>query len=101
MLVPSENEEICLITFEITRIRLGGGPEERKSFWKVYREEQALNEKTNFENEHVRICLPLLGPIFPLRKIPHYLRQGRLVRERDVASGKAVLPIQAPTVELL
>lgn len=81
---PSENEPICLITFEVAKIRLNGGPEERPSFWKVYREEQALNLRTNFENEHVRICLPMLGPIFPLRKIPHYMRKGRLVMEREI-----------------
>ena len=79
---PREDEEICIIGFEVARIRLGGGPSERKSFWRVYREELALNQKTNFQNEHVRICQHLLAPLIPKRKEPHYFRKDRLISER-------------------
>ena len=42
---PEETEVICLISYEITQILLGGGPEDRGSFWKQYREELKLNKK--------------------------------------------------------
>ena len=47
---PSETEAICLVSYEITQILLGGGPEDRPSFWKQYREELELNKKTQYKN---------------------------------------------------
>ncbi len=79
---PSESEPVCLISFEIARTRLGGGPDSRPSFWKVYREEQELNRRTRFQNEHVRICRPVLAPLMPQLKNTFYFRKDRLVVEK-------------------
>ena len=90
---PTETEPICLVSFEIARIRLGGGPDERPSFWKVYREEQELNQKTGFRNEHVRICWHhLVSPRLTLEG-PVYFRQGRLVMEREIDGKEAPLAL--------
>ncbi len=80
--VPDISERICPVSFEVARIRLGGGPDSRTSFWKVYREELALNRKTEFRNEHVRICRNLLAPAFQHLDEAHYYRKGRLVIEK-------------------
>lgn len=81
-MVPNEQERICLISFEVARTRLGGGPKDRPSFWKVYRQEQELNARTDFKNEHVRICAPVLKPLLPHLNDPAYYRKGRLVYEK-------------------
>src|SRR4051812_48572386 len=53
---PEPHEPICLISYEITYILLGAGPQDRTSFWKSYRKELALNLKTDYRNYHVSVC---------------------------------------------
>ena len=50
---PEPDDPICLISYEVTFILLGDGPHCRPSFWKNYRRELALNQKTNYNNYHV------------------------------------------------
>lgn len=60
--------EHCQISYELTRIALGGEPEERPGFWKAYAEMLEHNKKTNYQNQRVRICaveLAELGLIHP------------------------------------
>ena len=51
-----EQKELCPITYEITRILLAGGPEERSGFWKAYAENLDHNLRTDYNNSRVRIC---------------------------------------------
>jgi hypothetical protein len=81
---PKESEKICLLSFEVARIRLGGGPDVRPSFWKVYREELALNKRTGYENQHLAICRPLLLPLKEKIHETFFFRNGKLVTERPV-----------------
>jgi hypothetical protein len=85
---PKESERVCPISFEVARILLGGGPDSRPSFWKVYREELALNKRTGYENQHLAICRPMLLPLKDVAGIPHYFRKGKLVPEREVLGAK-------------
>ena len=80
---PSENEPLCLISYEITQILLGGGPEERSSFWKQYREEQELNKKTNFQNYHVQVCRNHLISLKLDLKEPVFYRNKQLTLEKE------------------
>ncbi len=82
---PTEAERICLISYEITHTLLGGGPDSRPSFWKVYRTELALNLKTGYENYHTHVCRPVLAPIIPKLKDPYFFRRGKLVMEKPAA----------------
>ena len=90
-MAPKDSERICPISFEVARIRLGGGPDTRPSFWKVYREELELNRKTAFRNEHVRICSPLLGEAVARLKQECYFRKGQLVSERPASPSQPAL----------
>ena len=87
---PTENEPICLISYEVTKIRLGGEPDSRPSFWKVYREEQQLNQKTQFQNEHVRICRPMLLHLKDHLGKPAYFRRDRLLMERSLVKENSI-----------
>jgi len=80
---PSENEPICLISYEITQILLGGGPEDRLSFWKQYREEQELNKRTNFQNYHVQVCRNHLISLKLDLKDPIFYRNKQLTLEKE------------------
>ncbi len=86
MSVPSITEPICPVSFEVTSILLGGGPDSRTSFWKTYRQELALNQKTEFRNEHVRICGRMLAAAFSRLNEPYFYRNGRLVVEKPIDS---------------
>ncbi len=55
-----EQAETCPITYEITRILLAGGPEERSGFWKAYAENLDHNLRTDYNNSRVRICFQQL-----------------------------------------
>lgn len=81
---PLETEPICLISFEVACILLGGGPTSRPSFWKAYRNELALNRKTLYENYHIRLCRPHLTSLRINPTTPVYYRNDRLVCEKDV-----------------
>lgn len=83
---PAENEPICLISYEITQILLGGGPEDRPSFWKQYREEQELNKKTNFQNYHVQVCRNHLISLNLDLKDPVFYRNKQLTLEKEALS---------------
>ncbi|MBY0371086.1 hypothetical protein K2X33_10395 [bacterium] len=87
---PEPTEAICILSFEVTRIRLGAGPSERRRFWHIYRQELALNLKTNYRNEHVRICGPMLRPALQLVGQPIFYRGGKLVRERALGTFEEV-----------
>ncbi|MSP19885.1 MAG: hypothetical protein EXR74_09995 [Bdellovibrionales bacterium] len=80
---PEETEVICLISYEITQILLGGGPEDRGSFWKQYREELKLNKKTDYLNYHTKLCRNhLVSPKLNLKE-PVYYRNKTLTLEKD------------------
>ncbi len=83
---PKEDEPICLISYEVTQILLGGGPEDRTSFWKQYREEQKLNKKTNFQNYHVKVCRNHLISWKLNLKDPVYYRNKQLTLEKETIS---------------
>lgn len=87
---PQPDERICIVTFEVARIRLGGGPQDRPSFWRVYRDELALNRKTEYKNEHVRICCPMLEPVLKHFGAPVFYRGGKLILERAVGQPSAL-----------
>lgn len=81
---PSETEPICLVSYEITQILLGGGPEERLSFWKQYREELELNKKTKYNNYHVQVCKNHLISLNLDLKDPVYYRNKQLTLEKPL-----------------
>ena len=85
-LIPSETEPICLISYEIAHILLGGGPDSRPSFWKAYRRELALNQKTNYKNYHVHLCRDHLGSFKVQMNEPVYFRNERLTIEKPIGS---------------
>jgi hypothetical protein len=95
-LTPRENEPICLVSFEITAILLGGRPEERPSFWKMYHREHELNQKTQYDNYHVRICREQLLALKLDLKEPVYYRHGRLTNEKVVVPAARALPRPRP-----
>jgi hypothetical protein len=88
---PSENESICLISFEIARILLGGGPQSRMSFWKAYRREVELNLKTRYQNYHVRLCERQLQTLRQPVTGKVYYRGDRLVTESALTPPEAEL----------
>jgi hypothetical protein len=77
---PTHDEPICLVSFELAHIRLGGGPWNRKSFWKAYREELDLNRRTQYRNEHIRICRPVMRTLHLPPGEPVFFRDGALTR---------------------
>jgi len=81
---PSASEPICLVSYEITRILLGGGPDTRHSFWKTYRNELAFNKKTQYQNDRIRITWKFLLPLQSKLGTPHYFRDGQLHAERTL-----------------
>ena len=83
---PTETEPICLISYEVARILLGGGPDTRPSFWKAYRRELELNQKTNYDNYHIRVCKEHLVTLRARPEGPVYYRHGRLTQERGIPS---------------
>jgi len=81
--MPNDQEPICPISFTITRIQVGGGPDTRAGFWTKYRQNREHNVRTEYRNERVRLCadqVPLLG-LRPGEAL--YYRHGRLVSERE------------------
>ncbi len=85
-LKPSETEPICLVSYEIARILVAGGPDTRPGFWKAYRNELALNQKTNYNNYHIKLCKDhLVSPLLKLKE-PIYYRDNRLTTEKEVPS---------------
>ncbi len=85
--VPSDSEPICLISYEIARIRVGGGPDSRTGFWKAYREALEFNQKTNYQNGRMELCRPFLIPLKEKILQPHFYRKGKLVTERPVGGS--------------
>ena len=81
---PTETEPICLISYEITQILLGGNPEERPSFWKRYREELELNRKTKYNNYHVQVCKSHLISLNLNLKEPVFYRNKQLTLEKEL-----------------
>jgi hypothetical protein len=81
---PSESEPICLISYEIARIRVGGEPKDRPGFWTAYREELELNQRTHYRNQHVWICRNQLMPLREKLDTRYFYRGERLVIEREV-----------------
>lgn len=84
LLPPEANEPICLISYEITFILLGGGPDQRSSFWRAYRRELALNRKTEYRNYHVEVCRAHLVSLRMRLDHPVYFRHGRLTTEKPL-----------------
>ena len=85
---PGKDVKICLISFELAHLRVGGGPWGRKGFWKAYHEELDLNRKTRYQTERIRICRPVMKTLKLDLKEPVYFRDGALTRpglfdERD------------------
>jgi hypothetical protein len=81
---PNETEPICLISYEITALLLAGGPDSRTSFWKAYRRELELNQKTNYQNYHIHLCRQHLADLKLDRSRPVFFRNGRLVTEKEI-----------------
>lgn len=88
---PTENEPICPVSYEVTEIRLGGGPDDRPSFWKVYRQELELNKRTDYRNEHIRICRNVLKSLRAPQNGPLYFRNNQLTLEKDAPLPKRPL----------
>ena len=82
-LTPGANEPICPITYELTEIRLGGGPDTRVNFWKIYRDELMLNQRTQYRNEHIRICRNVLTSLRTPQKGVLYFRNKQLIRDPE------------------
>ncbi len=85
--LPTENEPICLISFEITAILLNGRPDTRPGFWKAYRRELELNEKTNYANYHTHLCQHQLASLKIDRSVPTYFRNGQLTIGKDAGNS--------------
>jgi hypothetical protein len=83
-LPPSPEEPICLVSYEIAMILLGGGPENRSSFWKAYRRELELNRKTSYQNYHVNLCSAHLKSLRIKPTGPVFFRGNKLVTEKEV-----------------
>lgn len=85
---PGHDEPVCLVSYEITVILLGDGPQARSGFWRHYRRELALNRKTDYRNYHVHLCQHLLQSLKFRLNQPVYFRNNRLTTERalDVSS---------------
>ena len=79
---PSENEKICVISYEVARIRLGGGPESRLNFWKEYRAQLDYNLRTDYKNDRIRICRPELMKIDTKPTDNLFFRNGQLTVEK-------------------
>jgi hypothetical protein len=94
-MIPSENEPICPVSYELAEIRLGGGPDCRPSFWKAYREELELNRRTQYRNEHIRICRNHLKSLLRPPAGPLYFRNKRLVAEKTVGGPGEGNPAEA------
>jgi hypothetical protein len=90
---PDEFEPLCLISYEIARILLAGGPDTRPGFWKAYRNEQELNLKTNYRNYHIHVCRgPLAELGDKLLAKNAYFRNDKIVYETE-APVPPVTPI--------
>lgn len=81
---PAHDEPVCLISYEITYILLGDGPNRRRSFWKIYRRELKLNRDTAYRNYHVNVCQHQLVSLRLPREVPVYFRTNRLTTERQL-----------------
>lgn len=94
-LQPDENERICLISYEITRILVAGGPDSRTGFWKAYRRELEHNRKTRYRNYHIDLCRHQLIELNLDLKARVFFRNGQLVTE------KAIAPVEKPAIDEL
>jgi hypothetical protein len=81
---PELNEPICLISYEVTFILLGDGPRNRSGFWRSYRRELSLNQKTNYQNYHIHVCRHQLASLSMKLSHPVYFREDRLTTERQL-----------------
>ena len=97
-LKPGVTEPICLISYEITNILLGGGPETRTGFWKAYRHELKLNKKTRYKNYHVELCRHHLTSLKLDLSVPVFYREGRLTTEKEANNShyKGLFPVARP-----
>ena len=80
-LPPTGEESICLISYEISAILLGAGPDERSGFWKTYRRELVLNQQTDYRNYHVNVCQHQLTSLKMKLSHPIYFRKSQLTSE--------------------
>jgi hypothetical protein len=83
-LEPENNEPICPVSFEMTRILVGGDPAGRKGFWKKYRENLVHNQRTKYLNTRVQLCARHLEKLKLDPDDTHYFRDGNLVVFRGV-----------------
>lgn len=91
LLPPGPNEPICLISYEITHILLGDGPANRSGFWRSYRRELDLNQKTNYTNYHITLCRHQLVSLKMNFRDPVFFRNNRLVTEKVLDSASTSL----------
>src|SRR4051794_24096710 len=84
ILPPGPKEPICLISYEVTVILLGDGPHARSSFWRSYRREVAINQKTNFQNYHVHLCREQLASLKMRLDSPVYFVDNRLTTGKQL-----------------
>lgn len=84
LLPPEPNEPICLISYEVTHILLAGGPESRSAFWRAYRREFALNQKTDYRNYHIKVCSRQMVSLAMKLDHPVYFRKNRLTTEKPI-----------------
>ena len=89
---PEPHEPICLISYEITFILLGDGPQNRSGFWRSYRRELKLNQATQYHNYHVGVCRHQLVSLRMNLNQPVYFRNNRLTTEKalDAFTTKAL-----------
>ena len=73
---PNEDEKICLVSYKVASILLNGDPESRPSFWKAYRRELKLNQETDYENYHLKVCQHYWSP--KDLEVEAYYRKGSL-----------------------
>lgn len=76
---PAPEEAICLVSYEVTAILLAGDPKTRPGFWKAYRRELSLNQKTGYQNYHVNLCRPLLRSLQRKTDFPVFYKGLKLV----------------------
>lgn len=68
----------------MTRIQVGGLPEERPGFWKKYQDNLEHNRATGYCNKRVQIIEGYLRAMQLTPGARYYYRHGRLVREKEV-----------------
>ena len=79
---PNSSEKICLVSYELARIRLGGDPSTRSGFWAAYREALEHNLRTKYQNDRIRICQAFLKEALARKNESWFFRDEKLVHER-------------------